>query len=84
VFVRAVAPLQERRASASIEQFGYAVPFVLGLLAIAVPGAAVLLLALAGLSLIAGQVNAKARLIRLVGQLRPVTLDIELPGSRRS
>jgi DMSO reductase anchor subunit len=78
VFVRAVAPLQERRAAAAIEQFGYAVPLVLGLLALAVPGAAVPLLALAGLSLIAGQVNAKTRLILLVGQLRPITLDIEL------
>lgn len=78
VFVRAVAPLQERRAAAAIEQFGYAVPLVLGLVALAVPGAAVPLLALAGLSLIAGQVNAKTRLILLVGQLRPITLDIEL------
>jgi phenylacetyl-CoA:acceptor oxidoreductase 26-kDa subunit len=78
VFVRAVAPLQERRAAAAIEQFGYAVPLVLGLVALAVPGAAVPLLALAGLSLIAGQVNAKTRLILAVGQLRPITLDIEL------
>ena len=84
VFVRAVAPLQERRAAAAIEQFGYAVPLVLGLVALAVPGAAVLLLALAGLSLIAGQVNAKARLILLVGQLRPVALDIELPDRMSS
>jgi DMSO reductase anchor subunit len=84
VFVRAVAPLQERRAAAAIEQFGYAVPLVLGLVAIAVPGAAVLLLALAGLSLIAGQINAKARLILLVGQFRPMTLDIELPDRRSS
>ena len=84
VFVRAVAPLQERRAAAAIEQFGYAVPLVLGLVAIAIPGAAGLLLALAGLSLIAGQVNAKARLILLVGQLRPITLDIELRDRRSS
>ena len=84
VFVRAVAPLQERRAAAAIEQFGYAVPLVLGLVAIAVPGAAVLLLALAGLSLIAGQVNAKARLILLVGQLRPITLNIELRDRKSS
>ena len=59
-------------------------PLVLGLLALAVPGVAGLLLALAGLSLIAGQVNAKARLILLVGQLRPITLDIELPDRRSS
>jgi DMSO reductase anchor subunit len=84
VFVRAVAPLQERRAAAAIEQFGYIAPLVLGLLAIAVPGAALLLLALAGLSLIAGQVNAKARLILLVGRLRPITLDIELRDRRGS
>jgi DMSO reductase anchor subunit len=84
VFVRAVAPLQERRAAAAIEQFGYAVPLVLGLVALAIPGAAGLLLALAGLSLIAGQVNAKARLILLVGQFRPIALDIELPDRRSS
>ena len=84
VFVRAVAPLQERRAAAAIEQFGYAVPLVLGLVALAIPGAAGLLLALAGLSLIAGQVNARARLILLVGQLRPIALDIELPDRRSS
>lgn len=84
VFVRAVAPLQERRVAAAIEQFGYAVPLVLGLVALAIPGVAGLLLALAGLSLIAGQVNAKARLILLVGQLRPIALDIELPDRRSS
>ena len=84
VFVRAVARLQDRRAAASIEQFGYAMPLVLGLLALAFPGVAGLLLALAGLSLIAGQVNAKARLILLAGQLRPITLHVVLPERRDS
>jgi DMSO reductase anchor subunit len=83
-FVRAVAPLEERKASAGIVQFGYLVPVALGLLALAVPQVAALFLALAGVSLIAGQINAKARLILLAGRLRPITLDIALPERRDS
>jgi DMSO reductase anchor subunit len=81
-FVRAVAPLQARRASVAIEQCGYGVPLVLGLLALALPGAAVPLLPLAGLALVAGQVAAKAGLILRAGQLRPIALHIAVPGRR--
>ena len=78
----AVAPLREGRAAVAIDGAGYGAPFLLGLLALAVPAAAGPLLALAGLLLVSGQAYAKARLILAAGGLRPITLALALPRRR--
>lgn len=83
-FVRAVAPLRDGTSALAIEGAGYGLPFLLGLLALAAPAAAAPLLGLAGALLVAGQVYAKARLIRAAGQLRPITLAVTLSRRRSS
>jgi formate-dependent nitrite reductase membrane component NrfD len=83
-FVQSVATLRQRRPALVIEAGGYGLPVLLGLLALATPAAAGPLLALAGALLVAGQVQAKACLIRAAGRLRPITLAISLPGRKPS
>ena len=83
-FVQSVATLRQRRSALVIEVGGYGLPVLLGLLALATPAAAGPLLALAGSLLVAGQVQAKACLIRAAGRLRPITLAISLPGRKPS
>lgn len=83
-FVRAVAPLREGTSSLVTDGAGYGLPFLLGLFALAAPAAAGPVLGLAGVLLVAGQVYAKARLIRAAGQLRPITLAITLSKRRPS
>ena len=80
---QAVAPLREGLAQLAIEGGGHGAPLVLGLWALALPGAAAPLLALAGALLVGGHVYAKARLVLAAGWLRPVTLAIALPRSVR-
>jgi DMSO reductase anchor subunit len=82
-YARAVAPLREGRPARVIAGVGYGLPLLCGLLALAAPAAAGAALALAGGLLIAGQVYAKARLIRAAGRLRPITLAI-MSSKRRS
>jgi DMSO reductase anchor subunit len=81
---RAVAPLREGPAGAAIDAAGYGLPLLLGLLALAAPGASGPLLGLAGALLVAGQVCAKARLILAAGRLRPITLGIQTSRRRSS
>jgi DMSO reductase anchor subunit len=83
-FTRAVASLREGRSGLLIDGAGYGLPFALGLLGLAAPAAAGPLLALAGALLVAGQVYAKARLIRATGRLRPITLAISVSKRRPS
>lgn len=83
-FVQSVATLRQRRSALVIEAGGYGLPVLLGLLALATPAAAGPLLALAGALLVAGQVQAKACLIRAAGRLRPITLAISRPGRKPS
>ena len=83
-FVQSVATLRQRRPALVIEAGGYGLPVLLGLLAMATPAAAGPLLALAGALLVAGQVQAKACLIRAAGRLRPITLAISRPGRKPS
>lgn len=82
-YVRAVAPLREGGAALIIDGAGHGLPLFLGLLALAVPAVAGPALGLVGVLLVAGQVYAKARLILVAGQLRPITLAIT-PSRRRS
>lgn len=82
-YARAVAPLREGGAALIIDGVGHGLPLFLGLLALAVPAVAGPTLALAGALLVAGQIYAKARLIRAAGQLRPIALTI-VPSKRRS
>ena len=82
-FTRAVAPLREGRSALVTDGAGYGLPLLLGLLALAAPAIAGPALGLAGALLVAGQVYAKARLILVAGQLRPITLAI-VPSRRRS
>lgn len=83
-FVRAVATMRHSRAVLVIEAGGYGLPLLLGLVALAAPASAGPALGLGGVLLVAGQVYAKARLIRAAGQLRPITLAISLPERRSS
>ncbi len=83
-FVQSVATLRQRRSALVIEAGGYGLPVLLGLLVLATPAAAGPLLALAGALLVAGQVQAKACLIRAAGRLRPITLAISRPGRKPS
>lgn len=82
-YTRAVAPLRDRGSVLIIDGAGHGLPLLLGLVALAAPAAAGPLLGFAGALLIAGQVYAKARLILVAGQLRPITLAI-VPSRRRS
>jgi DMSO reductase anchor subunit len=82
-YARAVAPLREGHSALLIDGVGYGLPLLFGLVALAAPAVAGPALGLAGALLIAGQVYAKARLIRAAGQLRPITLAI-VPSRRRS
>jgi len=81
-FARAVAPLREGPAAVFIAVAGYGVPLLLGALALTAPHLAAPALGLAGALLVAGQLCAKARLIRSAGQLRPVTLVVAFPRRR--
>ena len=81
---RAVAPLREGRAALVIDGAGYGLPLVLGLIALAAPVVTGPALALAAALLIGGQVYAKARLILVAGQLRPVTLTLAVSKRRSS
>jgi DMSO reductase anchor subunit len=83
-FAMAVASIDECRASSLVVPLGYLAPLALGLLALAIPGTAPLLLPLAGVLLIVGQVSVKAGLVLVAGQRRPVTLDLALPERRES
>jgi formate-dependent nitrite reductase membrane component NrfD len=83
-FVQSVATLRQRRSALMIEAGGHGLPVLLGLVALAAPAAAVPLLALAGALVVAGQVHAKACLVRAAGRLRPITLAVTLPGRRAS
>ena len=83
-FARAVARSARPARRSSSTGPGYGLPVLLGLLALGAPAAARPLLALAGALLITGQAWAKARLIRVAGQLRPITLTIALSKRRSS
>ena len=83
-FVQSVATLRQRRSALVIEVGGHGLPVLLGLVALAAPAAAAPLLALAGALAVAGQVHAKACLVRAAGRLRPITLAVTLPGRRAS
>jgi DMSO reductase anchor subunit len=81
---RAVAPLRDGRSLLAIDGAGHALPLLLGVSALGVPALAAPLLAVAGALLVAGQIYAKARLVLVAGQLRPITLAIARPGRRPS
>lgn len=82
-FVRAVAPLRQRKAALVVDGAGHGLPVLLVVLALLVPAAAGPALGLAGVLLMAGQAHAKAGLILDAGLLRPVTLRI-VRSKRRS
>ena len=65
--------LREGLAALTIVAAGYVLPFALLALAVSMPESAALTTVLAALSMLAGQIQAKAVLILVAGQLRPIT-----------
>jgi DMSO reductase anchor subunit len=86
-FERATRPLRDGRIALGIAGIGYALPFVLLSLAVALGGRAPAAAFLAGVLMIAGQVETKRALILTAGELRPIALPgLRLPapaGARR-
>jgi DMSO reductase anchor subunit len=82
-FVQGVRPLH---ASGGLDSLvgSYLLPSLVVALAVAVPPLGRSLAAAAGLLMVAGQVAAKAALIRKAGQLRPITLPRERLQRRSS
>ncbi len=81
-FARAVAARSEGPPSLFIARGGYLLPFALVAFAVSLPAAAPVALALGGALMIATQCYAKGRLILRAGELRPITLSLQM--KRRS
>lgn len=81
-FAGSTRVLREGPAALTIVAAGYVVPFALLALGIAVPEAAALATALAALSMLGAQVQAKAVLVLDAARLRPITLPDLTLGPR--
>ncbi|HWC03586.1 MAG TPA: hypothetical protein VHF87_12580 [Methylomirabilota bacterium] len=82
-FRQGVRPLREGPSALATVVGGYALPSLLGALAIALPRSAPALAAAAAALMVAGQVALKSALILKAGQLRPISLTLP-PLHRRS
>lgn len=82
-FVSATAPLRDGFGAAELVGVGYVAPFVLVTLALVLPWGATALTALAAITMLAGQVAAKALLILRASRIRPIALDVTV-GRRHS
>lgn len=73
-FASATRPLRTGPLAVELATGAYFLPFVLVALALVFPPLARLALALAGVLMIAGQVQAKAAIVLTAGHLRPITI----------
>lgn len=73
-FVRATSMLREGATAVQLAGGGYVIPFLAVGLGLAVADWRATLVAVGALSMLAGQIHAKAVVILKTGQLRPVTL----------